>query len=722
MSSQSVGTANQVATSGATSLRSGAQQSSNNLKKASSNLLSPGNIKSMPQSVVKDKVNSKLVTDSSHLKSEAAVVAGSNTNNAADTVKTKRSDAIAKKREDALTKARNSGANANTVKATVDSSTHSTVTGGGSKMKTQVLNKDVGGVADKLKSKHAGEKNVKTGTKQSSDVTLGTAGLSTTESTTTASTPEVKSSHVLEKVSVLDKVKAKRAAVIAFKRGGVPIGGGSTESSAKNTGVTSGVVAAVTGARQLSSSGMMKEGHMMDHDHSDHMHHHDHDGNSNSNDASSANASTSSDEQEGEEIGEDMDDHDMGRGDSDNEDECDDGPGKPPCKHHHHHHDQPPGPPPHPVPADTMPGPYPPADTTYRGSLGYGPEGDQCMLEHTATLSQPCRMAIDDVYSLRAQYLDEYYNGTPDGPPGGGGPWPMHGHHPPPPSMIIFPVFLLILTASFVIHRMYRYPYRKYRRQQINSLLAVIESNPSIKAVVENETGFPLPDKFHESKVCYRESNNCGRVFLRVSGVVLGSLLLAVSAVAATAHLVMAHYDATGQVPPPFVAGLILLAVLLAEVGTIFLVYKGIRFVITAGEHDRRGSNGQSDGNNNNGDNTPAHRFGQQIRYLIGRVVPQSSADTTHSHSNSLYAPLSAGESEEGGYLAPVPATSTRQQVYHSAPTLGPLTAIQPVPVQPQDKYMAQQQQHHLPAGYVMRAQPMNNVAMPVSGTPVNFI
>jgi hypothetical protein len=175
-------------------------------------------------------------------------------------------------------------------------------------------------------------------------------------------------------------------------------------------------------------------------------------------------------------------------------------------------------------------------------------------------------------------------------------------------------------------------------------------------------------------------------MLLRVVGVVLGSLLLAATAVMFTAHAIMAHYHATGGVPSPLSAALLLLAVLILEIGTIFLLYKGIRFVMARGENSSRGGSsppappttssaaaGADDGSSS------AHRFGRRIRYVYNDFVGRLASSGPHNNNNgggssSLYAPLT-GDAEEGTYVAPSAPAAATALMYHHHPA-------EPVPVQ----------------------------------------
>lgn len=253
-------------------------------------------------------------------------------------------------------------------------------------------------------------------------------------------------------------------------------------------------------------------------------------------------------------------------------------------------------------------------------------------------------MAINDLYALRSQYVDEYRSEQAfDGPP----------HHGPP-SMIV-PVFLLLLLVIFFVRKLYRLPYRKYRKQQINSVLSAIESNPTLKAAVEAETGFALPEKFHNEGSCTKRM--LCRSLLRVLGVVFTCLFLAATAVMVTAHIIMAHYDATGDVPPPFAAGLMILGILMLEIGAVFLMYKGIRFMLSRGSGNQAAatqpqytSSSSSVDDNDDSGTSAAHQFGRRIRYVyndyFGRLsAPGTVSSSSRSHAQSgLYAPLNSND------------------------------------------------------------------------------
>lgn len=49
----------------------------------------------------------------------------------------------------------------------------------------------------------------------------------------------------------------------------------------------------------------------------------------------------------------------------------------------------------------------PAEDTTFMGSLGFGPSGDMCLYQNYAKLSLPCQEAVQTVHLLRQQYWQE---------------------------------------------------------------------------------------------------------------------------------------------------------------------------------------------------------------------------------------------------------------------------------------------------------------------------
>ena len=102
--------------------------------------------------------------------------------------------------------------------------------------------------------------------------------------------------------------------------------------------------------------------------------------------------------------------------------------------------------------------------------MGYGDEGDVCMLSNYAKLTPNCQSAVNDLFLLRQQYMVE-------------GP---HGRHGSGDSVfelavLWFPVFGIISLVIGIVNRNRLARKRKYNKDT-RIMLAAIEANPAMKA------------------------------------------------------------------------------------------------------------------------------------------------------------------------------------------------------------------------------------------------
>jgi hypothetical protein len=104
-------------------------------------------------------------------------------------------------------------------------------------------------------------------------------------------------------------------------------------------------------------------------------------------------------------------------------------------------------------------------------SLGYGSNGDQCIVNNFSQFSGPCQdaiLALEEVhFSIASEQVDDYHH--------------HHHHHHP----II--VLLILSGLGYIFYR------RHQKMRSIRQILNVIEANPSLKAQVEQVAGVPIP-------------------------------------------------------------------------------------------------------------------------------------------------------------------------------------------------------------------------------------
>lgn len=124
-----------------------------------------------------------------------------------------------------------------------------------------------------------------------------------------------------------------------------------------------------------------------------------------------------------------------------------------------------------------------PKDNLFSGSIGYGNYGDSCMYQNIDNLSQPCLNAVQDLYVLREQYWEEEQQVN-------------HNH---PGHFVVVIMFFLLITSMIrkcITHK---------RNTKVDSLLKVINANPSLKATLESEIGTSLPKSTPPCKErCFR--------------------------------------------------------------------------------------------------------------------------------------------------------------------------------------------------------------------------
>ena len=178
---------------------------------------------------------------------------------------------------------------------------------------------------------------------------------------------------------------------------------------------------------------------------------------------------------------------------------------------HHHHHRRLQGPPPRPGPPQGPRGPGPHNETEFRmherdhhmgppGNqplgpdplaglrlfpLGYGAQGDACLLNSFPDLSGKCQQSLMTLQDLRLSY----WRDTAAGAVGGAMPPPHHG-----PGVL--GIFLIIaLVGSFVFCCFKKFGKRRAvdHHVAVHDLILAINANPVLKDTVESTTGLQVP-------------------------------------------------------------------------------------------------------------------------------------------------------------------------------------------------------------------------------------
>lgn len=216
-----------------------------------------------------------------------------------------------------------------------------------------------------------------------------------------------------------------------------------------------------------------------------------------------------------------------------------------------------------------------------------------------------------------------------------------------------FFVFFLIGALLFRLMRK-----RNQKRQQVMALLTALDSNPQLKAIVEAETGLPVPGPCCKCaggvKPCC--SRLC-RALLMLVLVVATGFFVTISSLIISANIIMAMAvpDDSGNLmlPSPTTVILVLAAVMFAHVLLVITTTKLICKMIrgfSAHRQARLAATASTSSSNNNGGNGGASRcvLARLSNWLpTARPFAGSSAPTVpDSETRGLYAPLCTDNTE----------------------------------------------------------------------------
>ncbi len=120
-------------------------------------------------------------------------------------------------------------------------------------------------------------------------------------------------------------------------------------------------------------------------------------------------------------------------------------------------------------------------------SLGYGSNGDSCMLTNFHLLSSPCQGSLVNLGQVRANYLFDTYSASVQSAADDWGNGWEHGHHAHHGHPLL--ALGLLGVAGFYFYR------RHQKMKDIRRILTVIEANPELKAQVESAAGCKIPPR-----------------------------------------------------------------------------------------------------------------------------------------------------------------------------------------------------------------------------------
>lgn len=178
-------------------------------------------------------------------------------------------------------------------------------------------------------------------------------------------------------------------------------------------------------------------------------------------------------------------------------------------------------------------------------ALGFGSDGDMCMLDNFERLSTSCQDSIDDLTMM----IDDFDMDDEEGCP-------------------VMPFVLLMLVLMLAVRCIARRRMVE-RRDSIQTTLAAIHASPDLKAKVEAASGMPLPPTLPacRSRMAVAMAAQPWYVkVLYVLGMFVVSFLIVANAMLITGAIVNGIYMDQEEDPSPVVVLLLLFSVLTLEV------------------------------------------------------------------------------------------------------------------------------------------------------------
>jgi hypothetical protein len=304
------------------------------------------------------------------------------------------------------------------------------------------------------------------------------------------------------------------------------------------------------------------------------------------------------------------------------------------------------------------PPPPPPPVPDAPTFLGFGQDGDMCLMAHYDSLSTACQSSIDDAYVLRDEYVSEEPN--------------------PGCAFILGVLTTLALVTVFLL-------VSRRRRQKVIATLTAIHNDPELKARVEAASGIAVP------KPCCAQSDKptsepsrgakCLKVFLRIMITLVMSFLLVHLAARFTLEVAngMVYTDEeTGETfePKPVSVLLIFISFLLAEILIIVALKRCLVACVTRRRRNAFASSGTSaTASSSNGG--------------FGRFIPSISPPSRRfsffrtSPAANVYAPLMTDEESHTEMIQSpsivVASAPMQHQVVYLPPTMPSHVAAQSV-------------------------------------------
>lgn len=264
-------------------------------------------------------------------------------------------------------------------------------------------------------------------------------------------------------------------------------------------------------------------------------------------------------------------------------------------------------------------------------ALGFGSEGDMCMLDNFERLSPSCQDSIDDLTMM----IDDFDMDDEEG-------------CPVMPFVLILLVFILAVRC-IARRRMVE------RRDSIQTTLAAIHASPELKAKVEAASGMPLPPTLPacRSRMAVAMADQAWYVkLLYVLGMFTVSLLIVANAMLITGAIVNGIYMDQDEDPSPVVVLLLLFSVLTLEVMLVKRLQMAICAYLASPSAPTTASSGTEGGSspspsNSGGGGVQLPQIFQRMRAVQLTSLLPARFSSPSSPSGPQYQPLLSEEDYE---------------------------------------------------------------------------
>lgn len=269
--------------------------------------------------------------------------------------------------------------------------------------------------------------------------------------------------------------------------------------------------------------------------------------------------------------------------------------------------------------------------------LGFGLDGDMCLLDHYDVLSSSCRESIDDLQVV----IDDIDMDDEVGCP-------------------VIPLILLFLLLAVFVRFLFRR--RMIQRQDtLHKTLSAIHASPELKAKVEAASGVPVPPTLPACRARLAMAQQPWYVkLLCFVGVVVISFLLVINAMLITGLIVGSIYDGNddagdGEEPSPLLILAILFLVLTLEI----LIVKRIRAAVCSYLNSSPTPTTASTGTSSSGDDNNTANVRSTLPQIFHRM---RSVQISSLLPSSFSRPQSFSSAANGEQYEPLLSEDEREQ------------------------------------------------------------